>query len=349
MNTSYITIVKPDDMHLHLRHYDMLDFVLGDTVKQFARAIVMPNLNIPIINTKLAINYRNSILNALKNIKGDIKYFEPLMTLYLTDLTTADEILRAKESGIIFAVKLYPHSATTNSSSGVIDLFKNCSKVLEMLQVIKMPLLIHAEVFDHRVDIFDRESVYIDKIIIPLRKKFPELKIVIEHLSTKEGVDYVYSSSSFTAATITPQHMLYNRNIIFSGGLRPHYYCLPILKSEAHREYLVKAATSGDKRFFLGTDSAPHDIKAKENNCCCAGCYSSYNAISFYVKIFEEAGCISNLEKFASFNGADFYDLPRNSQTLTIYRNENVVPSELRFKDLTIVPLASGETLQWHV
>lgn len=348
MNTS-ITIVRPDDMHLHLRHSDMLDFVLGDTVKQFARAIVMPNLNIPIINTKLAINYRNSILNSLRSTQGGLKYFEPLMTLYLTDITTTDEILRAKESGIVLAVKLYPYSATTNSHAGVVDLFKNCSKVLDMLQTIKMPLLIHAEVSDYRIDIFDRESVYIDKIIIPLRKKFPELKIVIEHISTKEGVDYVYSSPAFTAATITPQHMLYNRNMIFSGGLRPHYYCLPILKSELHRDYLVKAATSGDKRFFLGTDSAPHDVKDKENNCGCAGCYSSYNAIPLYMKIFEEAGCISNLEKFASFNGADFYGLPRNSQTLTIYRNKNVVPDKISFKDINIVPLAYGETLQWHV
>ncbi|AGF49279.1 dihydroorotase [Candidatus Kinetoplastidibacterium galati] len=344
-----ITIVMPDDMHLHLRHSDMLDFVLRDTVKQFARAIIMPNLSVPIINTKLAVAYRDSILNSLGKIRGDLRCFEPLMTLYLTDTTTTDEILMAKESGVVFAVKLYPNSATTNSHAGVVDLFKNCSKVLDTLQRIKMPLLIHAEVSDHRVDIFDRESVYIDKVIIPLREKFPELKIVIEHVSTKEGVDYVYSSPEYTAATITPQHMLYNRNIIFSGGLRPHYYCLPILKSELHREYLVKAATSGDKRFFLGTDSAPHDVKSKENNCGCAGCYSSYNAISLYMKIFEDVGCISNLEKFASFHGADFYNLPRNKQTLTIYRNENIVPDKISFKNLNIVPLAYGETLQWSI
>ncbi|AFZ83882.1 dihydroorotase [Candidatus Kinetoplastibacterium blastocrithidii TCC012E] len=348
MNAS-LTMVMPDDMHVHLRQSDMLDLVLADTVKQFARAIVMPNLNTPIISTKLAIEYRNMILNSLGKVKDGLKCFEPLMTLYLTDLTTTDEILKAKESGIVFAVKLYPNSVTTNSHVGVVDIFKNCYKVLDMLQMIKMPLLIHAEVSDSRVDIFDRESVYIDKVIIPLRKKYPELKIVIEHVSTKEGVDYVYSSPNFTAATITPQHMLYNRNIIFSGGLRPHYYCLPILKSELHREYLVKAATSGDKRFFLGTDSAPHDTKAKENSCGCAGCYSSYNAICLYAEIFDKAGCISNLEKFASLNGAYFYDLPINKQTLTIHRNENIVPDKISFKDLNIVPLASGETVQWHI
>jgi dihydroorotase len=269
------------------------------------------------------------------------------MTIYLTDNTSPDEIVRAKETGAAVAVKLYPAGATTNSDAGATDLLGRCSKVLETMQRVGLPLLVHGEVTDPSVDVFDREALFIDRVMIPLRKAFPALRVVFEHLTTKDGVDYVKDAQGPVAATITAQHLLYNRNAIFQGGVRPHWYCLPILKREVHRQALLAAATSDSPRFFLGTDSAPHAKGLKENACGCAGCYTALHAMELYATAFEQAGKLEKLEAFASLRGPDFYGLPRNTETVTLHRGEFLIPNELPFGKETIVPLAAGETLGW--
>lgn len=340
-----ITITRPDDWHLHLRDGAALASVLPHTARQFARAIVMPNLKPPVTTVELASAYRQRILAALPS---GMK-FQPLMTLYLTDNTTPDEIRKAKNSGFVHGVKLYPAGATTNSDAGVSNL-KHCWKTLEIMQEVGMPLQIHGEVTDPTIDLFDREKVFIDQQLIPLRAAFPALRIVFEHITTKEAADYVRSDASKNlGATITAHHLLYNRNAIFLGGVRPHYYCLPVLKREKHRLALVEAATSGDARFFLGTDSAPHAKGAKEAACGCAGCYTALHALELYAEAFDAVGKLNQLESFASFNGPDFYYLTRNTERVTLKRETWNLPDELPFMDTTIVPLRAGEALQWKI
>ncbi|MFZ6639998.1 dihydroorotase [Undibacterium sp. TC4M20W] len=339
-----ITITRPDDWHLHVRDGAALASVLPHTAAQFARAIIMPNLKPPVTTTEQAAAYRERILAALPAGMN----FEPLMTLYLTNNTPPDEIRRAKDSGFVHAVKLYPAGATTNSDAGVTDL-KNCYKTLETMQEVGMPFLVHGEVTDAEIDLFDREAVFIDRVMQPLRKDMPELKVVFEHITTSDAAAYVAESGGPIAATITAHHLLYNRNEIFKGGIRPHYYCLPILKREIHRQALVKAAISGSKRFFLGTDSAPHAKGLKEHACGCAGCYTALHAMELYTQAFEQAGALDQLEAFASFNGPDFYQLPRNSGSITLVREDWQMPAELPFADTSIVPLNSGETLHWKM
>ncbi|BBB63080.1 MULTISPECIES: dihydroorotase [unclassified Undibacterium] len=339
-----ITITRPDDWHLHVRDGAALASVLPHTAAQFARAIIMPNLKPPVTTTEQAAAYRERILAALPAGMN----FEPLMTLYLTNNTPPDEIRRAKDSGFVHAVKLYPAGATTNSDAGVTDL-KNCYKTLETMQEVGMPFLVHGEVTDAEIDLFDREAVFIDRVMQPLRKDMPELKVVFEHITTSDAAAYVAESGGPIAATITAHHLLYNRNEIFKGGIRPHYYCLPVLKRETHRQALVKAAISGSKRFFLGTDSAPHAKGLKEHACGCAGCYTALHAMELYTQAFEQAGALDQLEAFASFNGPDFYQLPRNSGSITLVREDWQMPAELPFADTSIVPLNSGETLHWKM
>ena len=337
-----ITIIRPDDWHLHLRDGATMASVLPHTARQFARAIVMPNLKPPVTTTAQAVAYRERILAALPASMQ----FEPLMTLYLTDNTPGDEILRAKDSGIVHAVKLYPAGATTNSDAGVTNT-RNCYAALETMQKVGMPLLIHGEVTDPEIDLFDREAVFIDRILKPLRQDMPELKIVFEHITTKEAAQYVSESGPVTAATITAHHLLYNRNEIFKGGIRPHYYCLPVLKRETHRQALVQAATSGSGKFFLGTDSAPHARGAKEHACGCAGCYTALHAMELYAQSFDQAGALDRLEGFASLHGPDFYNLPRNHGTITLARESWTLPAELPMGSETVVPLNGGETIGW--
>jgi dihydroorotase len=339
-----ITITRPDDWHLHLRDGAAMASVLPHTARQFSRAIVMPNLKPPVTTTAQAVAYRERILAALPSGMR----FEPLMTLYLTNNTSPDEIRRAKESGAVHAVKLYPAGATTNSDAGVTDLTK-CYKTLEVMQEVGMPFLVHGEVTDPAVDIFDREAVFIDRVMQPLRAAMPALKVVFEHITTKDAVQYVTAADSHTAATITAHHLLYNRNEIFKGGIRPHYYCLPILKREEHRLALVQAATSGNAKFFLGTDSAPHPKGLKEHACGCAGCYTALHAMELYAQAFDQVGALDKLEAFASFNGPAFYQLPCNSGTITLQRESWTLPSELPFGDTTIVPLNGGETIGWKL
>ncbi len=347
MTVNTLSIIKPDDWHLHLRDGEALEAVIGHTAKQFARAVVMPNLKPPVTTVALAQAYLSRIEQAM--IKAGIAAgsFRPLMTLYLTDNTSPDEIVRAKDTGAAVAVKLYPAGATTNSDAGATDLLGRCSTVLETMQRVGLPLLVHGEVTDPTVDVFDREALFIDRVMIPLRKAFPALRVVFEHLTTKDGVDYVRDAEGPVAATLTPQHMLYNRNVIFQGGVRPHYYCLPILKREVHRQALLDAATSDSPRFFLGTDSAPHSKGLKENACGCAGCYTALHAMELYATAFDQAGKLDRLEAFASLRGPDFYGLPRNTETITLQRGSFVIPNELAFGKETIVPLAAGETLGW--
>jgi dihydroorotase len=337
-----ITITRPDDWHLHLRDGATLASVLPHTARQFARAIIMPNLKPPVTTTEQALAYRERILAALP--AG--MQFEPLMTLYLTDNTTPEEILRAKASGVIHAVKLYPAGATTNSDAGVTDVRK-CYAALEAMQRVGMPFLMHGEVTDPDIDIFDREAVFIDRIMTPLRRDMPELKVVFEHITTKEAAQYVSESGPLTAATITAHHLLYNRNELFKGGIRPHYYCLPVLKRETHRLALVQAATSGNARFFLGTDSAPHARDTKEHACGCAGCYTALHAMELYAHAFDQAGALDKLEGFASIHGPAFYKLPRNSGTMTLVREGWTLPAELAMGNATVVPLNGGETIDW--
>lgn len=349
MPANTITLTRPDDWHIHLRDGEAMQAIVGHTAKQFARAVIMPNLKPPVTTVALAQAYRGRIEQALNACGVSKADFTPLMTLYLTDKTDSDEIARAHEADSIVAVKLYPAGATTNSDAGVTDLLGKCSKVLEMMQRVGMPLLMHGEVTDPEVDVFDREALFIDRVMIPLRKSFPELKVVFEHLTTKEGVDYVRDASGPMAATITAQHLLYNRNEIFKGGIRPHFYCLPILKREVHRQALVDAATSDSPRFFLGSDSAPHAKGLKENACGCAGCYTAVHALELYATAFEKANKIDRLEAFASFRGPDFYGLPRNKGVVTLTREPYVVPLEVPYGSETLVPLAAGETLPWKM
>lgn len=339
-----LTITRPDDWHLHLRDGSVLADVLPHTAAQFARAIVMPNLKPPVTTTAMASAYRDRILAALP----DGMTFEPLMVLYLTDNTQPDEIRKAVESGFVHGVKLYPAGATTNSDAGVTDL-QRCMPALEMMQKLGLPLLLHGEVTDAEIDVFDREAVFIDRILQPLRKQLPQLKIVFEHITTQEAAHYVRDAEGPIAATITAHHLLYNRNAIFKGGVRPHYYCLPILKREKHRHALMQAAGSGNPRFFLGTDSAPHAKGLKEHACGCAGCYTALHAMELYAQAFEEAGALDKLEAFASFYGADFYGLPRNKDHITLQKQNWVVPEELVMQSATIVPLDAGTTLAWKM
>ena len=340
--TQTLTLTRPDDWHLHLRDGAALAAVLPDTARQFARAIVMPNLKPPVTTVAQAQAYRARILAALPAGMS----FEPLMTLYLTDNTPADEIVAAKASGFVHGVKLYPAGATTNSDAGVTDI-RRCAKALEAMQREGVPLLVHGEVTDSDIDLFDREAVFIDRVMTPLRRDFPELKVVFEHITTKDAAEYVRDAEGPIGATITAHHLLYNRNAIFQGGIRPHYYCLPVLKRETHRQALVAAATSGNARFFLGTDSAPHAKGLKEHACGCAGCYTALHAMELYAEAFDAAGALDKLEAFASFNGPAFYGLPRNAGTLTLVREDWALPAELPYGDATLVPLRGGETLRW--
>lgn len=348
-NVKTLTLRQPDDWHLHVRDGAVLDAVVPHTAKQFRRAIIMPNLQPPVVTTTLALAYRDRILQALARASDFEHDFTPLMTLYLTDNTHADEVHRAKDSGFVHAFKLYPAGATTNSEAGVTDLMGRCRPVLEAMQATGMPLLVHGEVTDPDVDLFDREAVFIDRVMVPLREAFPELKVVFEHLTTQEGVDYVMSASGPVAATITAHHLLYNRNALFQGGIRPHYYCLPVLKREKHRLALLRAAVSDTGRFFLGTDSAPHARGAKETACGCAGCYTALHAMELYATAFDNIGRLDALEAFASLNGPAFYGLPVNQTTITLERARTDIPQELPLGAEVVVPLAAGESLGWRL
>ena len=337
-----LTITRPDDWHLHVRDGAALASVVPHTAAQFGRAIIMPNLRPPVTTTVQALSYKERIAQAVPAAMA----FEPLMTLYLTDVTPPDEIARAAEAGIV-ALKLYPAGATTNSDAGVTDIRKTY-KTLEAMQRAGLKLLVHGEVTDSEIDLFDREAVFIDRVMAPLRKDFPELKVVFEHITTKEAAQYVADADAHTAATITAHHLLYNRNAIFLGGIRPHYYCLPVLKREVHRQALVQAATSGSPKFFLGTDSAPHPARLKEHPCGCAGCYTALTALELYAEAFEAAGALDKLEGFASFFGADFYGLPRNSGRITLRKEKWMVPDEVAFGEAVVKPLRGGEALVWR-
>jgi len=341
--TPQLTITRPDDWHLHVRDGDALTTVVPHTAAQFGRAIIMPNLRPPVTTAAQALAYKARIQAA---VPAGVS-FEPLMTLYLTDNLPADEIRRAKDAGVV-AAKLYPAGATTNSDAGVTDLRKTYA-TLDAMQKAGMLLLVHGEVTSPKIDLFDREAVFIDQQLMPLRRDFPELKIVFEHITTEEAAQYVLASDRFTGATITAHHLLYNRNAIFTGGIRPHYYCLPVLKREKHRLALVKAATGGNARFFLGTDSAPHPAQLKEHATGCAGCYTAHAAMELYAEAFEAAGALGQLEAFASFNGADFYGLPRNTGTLTLKRQSWTPPESFAFGGAELKPLRSGEALAWKV
>lgn len=344
MNT--LTITRPDDWHLHLRDGEQLRAVLPHTAKQFARAIVMPNLKPPVVTVDMALAYRNRILAALPvDCKAS---FEPLMTLYLTDNTSPAEIERARESGVIQGIKLYPAGATTNSDAGVTDLSK-CHATLEAMQKLDLPLLVHGEVTDPDIDVFDREKVFIDRILAPLAYRFPALRIVFEHITTRDAVQFIDQSSQQIAATITAHHLLLNRNAILQGGIQPHHYCMPVLKREIHRQALLKAATSGNPKFFLGTDSAPHARSAKENACGCAGVFTAHAAIELYASAFEQVNALENLEAFASFHGADFYRLPRNQNSITLKKENWLVPMFYEFAGENLVPLSAGTIIPWRI
>ena len=338
-----LTMTRPDDWHLHLRDGAALRAVLPYTVRQFARAIVMPNLKPPVRTVAEATAYRDRILAAVPAGQP----FEPLMTLYLTDNTDPEQIRAAKAAQFVKAVKYYPAGATTNSDSGVTDIRK-CDRVFEAMQQVDMPLLLHGEVTDADVDMFDREQVFIEQHLIPLKQRFPDLRVVLEHITTADAVQFVLETDQI-AATITPQHLLFSRNIMFQGGLRPHYYCLPILKRETHRQALLEAATSGHPKFFLGTDSAPHPRNGKESACGCAGCFSALHALELYAEAFESVGALDKLEAFASFYGPDFYQLPRNTDRVTLTKATWQIPDELPFGDSGLVPLRAGETLTWQM
>ena len=348
MISQHIVMTQPDDWHLHLRDGEMLKAVLPYTARQFARAIVMPNLKPPVTTVEQATAYAQRIRATLpRELIEQGLSFEPLMTLYLTDQTAAEEIQRAKDSGIVQAVKLYPAGATTNSDSGVTDL-NHCTKALEAMQKNAMVLCIHGEVPHHDIDVFDREAVFIYRVLIPLRHRFPELRIVFEHITTRQAAEYVQSASGPIAATITPQHLLYNRNALFQGGIRPHYYCLPVLKREVHRQALLAAATGGSPKFFLGTDSAPHEQAAKETACGCAGCFSAPFALELYAQAFASAGALDRLEAFASFYGPDFYCLPRNTKKIKLSRITQKISSPITAAGGFLVPLGFGEQLDWR-
>ena len=344
MTTTTLTLTRPDDWHLHVRDGAAMHAVVPHTAAQFARAIIMPNLKPPVTTTAQALAYKARILAA---VPAGVP-FEPLMTLYLTDNLAPEEIARAKAAGIV-ACKLYPAGATTNSDFGVTDLRK-IYPVLEAMQREGLLLLVHGEVTSSDIDLFDREAAFIDQQLIPLRRDFPELKIVFEHITTKEAAHYVREADHFVGATITPQHLLFNRNAIFTGGIRPHYYCLPVLKREEHRQALVQVATSGSSKFFLGTDSAPHAAHLKEHASGCAGCYSAHAALELYATAFEAAGALDKLEGFASFHGPDFYGLPRNTSTVTLVKQTWTPPESFAFGEgAELKPLAAGEALGWKL
>ena len=338
-----LTLTRPDDWHLHVRDGAPLHTVVPHTAAQFGRAIIMPNLRPPVTTAQQALDYKARILAA---VPAGVQ-FEPLMTLYLTDNLPPEEIGRAKAAGVV-AAKLYPAGATTNSDAGVTDLRKTYP-TLEAMQKAGMLLLVHGEVTSSDIDLFDREAAFIEQQLIPLRRDFPELKIVFEHITTKDAADYVREADGFTAATITAHHLLYNRNAIFTGGIRPHYYCLPVLKREVHRQALVQAATSGSPKFFLGTDSAPHPAHLKEHPCGCAGCYTALTALELYAEAFEAAGALDKLEGFAAFFGADFYGLPRNSGRVTLRKETWTIPDEVAFGEAVVKPLRGGEHASWKM
>ncbi len=339
-----LTITRPDDWHLHLRDGAALAAVLPHSAARFARAIVMPNLKPPVTTTAQALAYRERIVAALP-VGAD---FQPLMTLYLTDNTMPEEIFKAKASGVIHAVKLYPSGATTNSDAGVTDLGK-CEQALRAMAEAGLPLLVHGEVTDSSVDIFDRERVFIEQVLAPLLERIPGLRVVFEHITTREAARFVLEAGSNVGATLTPQHLLLNRNAMLVGGIRPHHYCLPVLKRESHREALVEVAISGNPKFFLGTDSAPHAQSAKETGCGCAGIYTAHAAIELYAEAFEQAGALDKLEGFASHHGADFYRLPRNSGTLSLVKESWEVPASYPFGDEKLVPLRTAELIRWKL
>jgi dihydroorotase len=339
-----LTLIRPDDWHVHLRDNAVLAAVLPDTARRFARAIVMPNLDPPVINTNDARAYRARILAALPAGLA----FEPLMTLYLTEATSPDEIACAKASGIVHAIKYYPAGATTNAARGVRDL-QRCYPVLAAMERQDLPLLMHGEVIDADVDVFDREAVFIERHLVPLLREFPGLRIVLEHISTRAAVEFVQAAPETLAATITAHHLLLNRNALFQGGLRPHHYCLPLLKREADRQALIRAATSGSARIFLGTDSAPHPRGAKEAACGCAGIYSAHAALELYAEVFQQTGALDRLEAFASFHGPDFYRLPRNRSTITLLRESWDAPEAIDLGGESLVPLRAGAPVGWRI
>ncbi len=337
-----LTITRPDDWHVHLRDGDVLKDTVKDIGRYFGRAIIMPNLVPPVMNAQQASEYHDRI-QAVNTTN-----FKPLMVLYLTDNTTAEDIVEAKASGLVYAAKLYPAGATTNSASGVTDI-KNIYPVLQAMQEADLPLLLHGEVTDNEIDIFDREKVYIDRILTPVVKDFPNLRIVLEHITTKDAVEFVEQASENVAATITAHHLLFNRNHMLVGGIRPHYFCLPILKRNVHQDALVKAATSGSSKFFLGTDSAPHTKSNKENACGCAGSYTAHAAIELYAEVFDQENALDKLEGFASFNGPDFYKLPRHNDTITLVKESWDVPATLPLGGDEVVPIRAGEQILWQV
>jgi len=339
-----ITILQPDDWHLHVRDGEVLKDVIPDSARRFGRAIIMPNLKPPVTRVAQALEYRKRILAAVP----ENEHFEPLMTLYLTDNTTAEEIRRAADNAHIHALKYYPAGATTNSDAGVSSI-ENVYSVLEVMEEEGLPLLVHGEVTDSHVDIFDREAVFIDTLLAPLLKRFSKLRLVLEHITTSHAVDFVTAMPDTIAATITPHHLLMNRNDIFSGGIRPHHYCLPILKRETHRQALVEAAISGNPKFFLGTDSAPHTQKAKQSACGCAGIYSAHAAIELYAEAFDKADALNKLEAFASRFGPDFYRLPYNTQTIKLVKQDWTIPKSMAFGKDTLIPLRAGETVHWKL
>ncbi len=339
-----LTLTRPDDWHLHLRDGEALKAVLADSARQFARAMIMPNLRPPVTNTALAVAYRQRILAALPSGL----HFEPLMTLYLTDNTSAEEIRTAVASGMVHGVKFYPAGATTNSDSGVTDL-AHCQQALAEMEKLGLPLLVHAEVTDAQVDVFDRERVFIERYMVAIIKDYPALKVVFEHITTKDAADFVLHTPSNVAATITAHHLLMNRNAMFVGGIQPHHYCLPILKREEHRQALLRVATSSSAKFFLGTDSAPHAKHTKEAACGCAGMYTAHTAMELYAEAFDAVGALDKLEGFASFYGADFYGLPRNTGRIQLHRQSWTVPASLPFADDSIVPLRAGQPVAWKM
>lgn len=339
-----LTLIRPDDWHLHVRDGAALQAVIAHSARCFGRAIIMPNLAPPVTTTEQVLAYRERIRACLPEGSA----FTPLMTLYLTDNTAVEEITRARASGYVHGVKLYPAGATTHASAGVSDIGRT-HPVLAAMEELGLPLLVHAESTDPDVDVFDREAVFIERCLQPLTARFPQLRIVLEHVSTREGVDFVNDSAPTVAATITAHHLLLNRNAMFSGGLHPHTYCLPVLKRERHREALIAAATGGSGRFFLGTDSAPHAREAKESACGCAGIYSAHAALELYAQVFEEAGALDRLEGFASRHGPDFYGLPCNTGTITLEKRDWEVPGSYPLGDSTVIPLFAGETLHWRI
>ena len=339
-----LTITRPDDWHVHFRDGAEMQSVVAFSAKRFSRAIVMPNLEPPVVTVGQALAYRQRIVDSLPAKSR----FQPLMTLYLTDNTTASEVTAASENDQMYAAKLYPAGATTHSNHGVTDI-KNIYSLCEAMAVAKLPLLVHGEDTDPAVDVFDREKKFIDQVLAPLTQKFPELRVVLEHVTTRDAVEFVRNSGNNIAATITAHHLLLDRNAMFDGGIKPHYFCLPVLKRGSHRDTLLDAATGGEKRFFLGTDSAPHARSQKESACGCAGIFSAHAAIEFYAQVFEAAGALDKLEAFASFHGADFYGLPRNEETITLVREPWTVPDNYDFGDDKLVPLMAGETIEWRL